>query len=139
MVKSISQAALPLIWGMLKNSSYGKRALKLLKDYSGVDLNDDKPGYLGNPFTFDPSLRRGIMWDEMSESYAMEARNYDGVSTQAIASILFPEFTSCRIPGDVSIKCGKVARTQTYTINTNAAGNAIFAVYPLRPQKAEYV
>jgi len=48
---------------MVKNSSYGQKALKLLKDYAGVDLNDDKPGFLGNPFTFDPSLRRGIQWD----------------------------------------------------------------------------
>lgn len=110
-IRTISTTALPIIWSMVKNSSYGQKALKLLKDYAGVDLNDDKPGFLGNPFTFDPSLRRGIQWDEMSDSYAFESRNYDGVSTQAISSILFPEYTSCRVPGDVSIKCGKVART----------------------------
>lgn len=76
-----------------------------------MDLNDDKPGYLGNPFTFDPSLRRGIQWDEMSEVYSRESRAYDGVSTQAIASILFPELTSCRVPSDVSVKSGKVSRS----------------------------
>lgn len=131
-VRSMASAALPHVWSLLKRTPFAKRALKLLHDYTGIDLNDDKPGYLGNPFSFDPSLRRGIRWDEVSEDYLQISRNYDGVSTQAIASVLFPEFTSSRIPSDVSVKSGLVSRSQTYTLVTNASGNAIFCLFPLR-------
>ncbi len=68
----------------------------------------------------------------MSEEYAFETRNYDGVSSQAIASVLFPEFTASRVPADVSVKSGLVSRSQTYTLTTNASGNAIFCLFPLR-------
>lgn len=75
----------------------------------------------------------------MSPDYARESRAYDGVSTQAIASILFPELTSSRVPSDVAVKTGKLCRTQTYTITTNTSGNSIWALYPLRVAQANYI
>jgi hypothetical protein len=44
--------------------------------------------------------------------------------------MLFPEYTRSRIPTDIAVRSGLVSRSQTYTITTNAAGNAIFTLFP---------
>lgn len=44
--------------------------------------------------------------------------------------MLFPEYTRSRIPTDIAVRSGLVSRSQTYTITTNASGNALFTLYP---------
>lgn len=79
-IKATMSTALPAIWNLLKRTSYIQRALATLKDYTGVDLNDDNGNYLGNHFTTNVSNLRSLQWDELSPDYARESRAYDGVS-----------------------------------------------------------
>lgn len=48
-IRGISSAVLPQLWTMVKKSSYGQKALSTLRDYLGLDLNDDHV-VLGNAF-----------------------------------------------------------------------------------------
>lgn len=41
-----------------------------------------------------------------------------------------PEYDACRLPSDNFTKSGLYSRTNSYTISTNSAGNAIFVFYP---------
>lgn len=50
-IKTAATHALPIIWNMLKSTPYVKKALSVLKDYTGVDLNDQNANYMGNQFT----------------------------------------------------------------------------------------
>lgn len=116
---------------MAKNSSYGKKALSILKDYLGIDLNDDNNMVLGPYFSRNASSARTIEWSDFSPNYASEISAYDGVNTQAIASMLMPELCKSRVPSDTAIRCGLVNKSFSTTLTTNAAGNAGFI---LRPQ-----
>lgn len=92
-------------------------------------MNDDA-FYLGNPYTNNLSVHKSARWDDLSGQYMDLSRGYDGVSTQAIASMLTPEFTKTRIPTNLAVRSGLVSRSQTYTMTTNASGNVIFVLYP---------
>lgn len=80
-IKGIAEVALPRLWSVLKGTKYAQKALRVLRDYTGIDLNDDSAGQYGNQFTFNPTISRSLQWDEMSVEYNRESRAYDGVST----------------------------------------------------------
>lgn len=78
-------------------------------------------------------------WKEWSSEYADRSQGYDGVSTQAIAASLFPEFTATRTPNDSAVKTGLVSRIQTYTLTTNSSGNAGFVLFPNRVTQTSWI
>lgn len=80
-IKSISTSALPHIWNMAKNSSYGKKALSILRDYLGLDLNDDSNTVLGPFFSRNASTAKTVDWADFSSGYAGEISAFDGVNT----------------------------------------------------------
>lgn len=115
---------------MAKNSSYGKKALSILRDYLGLDLNDDSNTVLGPFFSRNASTAKTVDWADFSSGYASEISAFDGVNTQALASILMPELSKCRVPSDTAIRCGLVNKSQSLTLPTNASGNAGFVLRP---------
>lgn len=90
-VRGLSSAVLPQLWTMVKKSSYGQKALSTLRDYLGLDLNDDHV-VLGNTFNRNASYQRAVNWSDFSSSYASGICKYDGVNIQAITSMLMPEY-----------------------------------------------
>lgn len=101
----------------------------LLRDYLGIDINDDSL-VLGPHFQRAASYQRQLNWADFSSKYASESSSYDGVSTQAICSMLFPEYVKSRIPSDQTVKCGLVAKQYSTTITTNSSGHVGFCLRP---------
>lgn len=79
MVKTLAKTALPIVWSQLKKTKYAQAALQALKEYTGIDLNDDTGGF-GNRFSFEPRNMRTLNWCDLSEDYRAGTRAYDGVS-----------------------------------------------------------
>lgn len=75
----------------------------------------------------------------MDKKYFDATQAFDGVSTQAICGALFPEYAATRIPSDVAIKTGLVNRTQSYTLTTNALGDAGFVLFPNRITQSNWI
>lgn len=101
----------------------------MLKDYLGLDLNDDQL-ITGTSFSRNASYQRAINWSDFSQSFASGVCAYDGVNTQAICSILMPEYQKSRVPSDASIRCGLVCKQQNVSLVSNASGNAALLIQP---------
>jgi hypothetical protein len=78
----MASVALPHVWNMVRSSSYGKKAMKILNEYLGLDLNDDLQGtVLGPVFSRNATSQKAVNWGDFSEEYNSESSRYDGVST----------------------------------------------------------
>lgn len=111
MLRTIAPPVLNHLWGKIKDTGIYKKAKRILSDQLGLDLNDDNAGYLGNPFSTNLSIKKNLRWDDFSEDYMNISRGYDGVSAQAVASMLFPELTRSRIPTDIAVRSGLISRS----------------------------
>lgn len=78
-------------------------------------------------------------WQELDDNYRASVSTYDGVNTQAISSILFPELEKCRIPTNVSVRCGLVNKSFSFNLITNASGNCGFYMRPDYIDRTEWL
>lgn len=44
--------------------------------------------------------------------------------------MLFPEYTTSRIPSDVALKTAMLSKSSSFTLPTNSSGNAAVVFYP---------
>jgi hypothetical protein len=58
-VKHIAQATLPIVWKAIKRSDYGQKAIQVLRDYTGIDLNDNPSN---TDFTLNASMSPTSDW-----------------------------------------------------------------------------
>lgn len=80
-IRGVATAALPHIWSAVKHSNLGRKAMNLLRDYLGVELNDDNPGVLGPHFQRNLTTSRNIDWADFNPNYAASVCAFDGVNT----------------------------------------------------------
>lgn len=59
LARGAASFVLPHLWKWAKNTNRGQQIIKGLRDYAGIDLNDDQ-SYLGNHFAVDVSQRKNM-------------------------------------------------------------------------------
>lgn len=99
-----------------------------MRDILGIELNDQPSSY--NSFTYNASTRLFPEWQTFDNKISNDLMAFDGVNVQAVCSMLIPELEAVRFPSESSTKTGIYHRVETYTVTTNAAGNAIFVLFP---------